>query len=176
MSMQFLNIPSPAILLDDDFAFSIPPAATGHVLRRFVRKHPDVQLLIAAHRQGTITDDAIAQVASEAAQQFVPGTAFRHVAALAAIAVICETIPTDTSEDLLLTLSRLSPPELRLARDAARLSVQERLPRAANTTRSLDLAARVRRTSREIRDFDPSTPGRSNASNKFVEKGATCNA
>jgi hypothetical protein len=123
-------------LTSDDLFFSAAGLSTPSALRRFLRRTREVSELREALRQGGVTDESLGSFVSTLLESFRRGERFPHELALAALAVVLETRPTDFADEFLHDLSRLQLAEMCLCVHVARECLKHRVSLADNKSKS----------------------------------------
>jgi len=114
-------------LTSEELAVRLAFVSAHSALRACLQKTREVGELAGALRLGTITEDGIERFVSGLLKDLRIGERFEHEIALAALAAVLETRPTDFAEQFLQDLSRLRLAEMSLCIRVARECLKRRV-------------------------------------------------
>ena len=126
-------------LKSDEFALSVGFLSTSRPLRRFLRKTDEVAAIRNALSERALTDETIRSFVSNLMSDLRRGERFPHELALAALAVVVETRPTEFAEEFLHDLSALRLSEMSLCIRVARECLTHRVSLPHNRGRVFEL-------------------------------------
>ena len=127
-------------LTSDDFAVSAGSLSMPSSLRRFLQRTPEVAAVKEALKQEAITERTLRQFVSSLLQDLRRGERFPHELAIAALAVVLETRPTDFADEFLHDLARLELAEMSLCVRVARECLRYRSGLTRNMTKHFGVA------------------------------------
>ncbi len=127
-------------LLSDEFIELAAPVGTAEALHLLLRRRPEVEAVRRAFQEGGINETTLRDFVQRLVRGFVPGERFGSEFALAAIAVVLETVPGSFAESFLTQLSESRFAELPMSSRVGALALRERRRLLAQTTvRNFDL-------------------------------------
>jgi hypothetical protein len=129
-----------AALKADAFEARLIGTSSPAAMRALIRRTNELNALAEDYRMGILSESTIRNFVDELLQTFTCGQRFSYTSALAALAVLMETIPLDFAEEFLLDLARLNRPEFAMANRVAKLCLMHRVTRTRTITKAFEMS------------------------------------